>query len=125
MAPLHSHHRSLRRWVAAILLVAGWVVPLSIPHVGDDDLCVSSDGSFGAAQARISEPSAPSRPDHCLICHAARTFRTSPAEFRSVITALLPGHVLAMYRQIDPTPHQPSFVSLHEHHRTPEALDPR
>jgi Protein of unknown function (DUF2946) len=91
-----GHYRPLRRWVALFLLVAGWGVPLSFPHVSNDDLlCTATDSSSGSTKERIDDAGTQPPPDHCVICHAARTFRTSVAETRPAPIELSPGQALA------------------------------
>jgi mono/diheme cytochrome c family protein len=81
--------RSFSQWAAAVLLLAGWLVPLSVPHTADDDLlCVAGDGVAGASQAWLMPGGIVKHPGHCVICHAARTFRSSLTESGPVVTTL-------------------------------------
>ncbi len=94
MTRFRRFDRSARRWVAILLLVAGWGIPLSLPHASDDDLLCAVAAGDGPLHTRLGEPSSQPPPDHCVICHATRTFRTSVTGDRPVIAGLLPGHVL-------------------------------
>jgi hypothetical protein len=68
----------MRRWartVALVLLVAS----ARLPHLGQDDqLCagLSSGGSSGGSSVLVAGSGAPSRPEHCAICHWTRLLRS-------------------------------------------------
>jgi hypothetical protein len=88
----------VRRWVAIVVLVAAWVVPVSLPHLSNDDLlCADATGSGRPAQLKTWDGK--SAPAHCVICHAARTFGTSLAEVKPAFIGLLPGSVLVVPRE--------------------------
>jgi len=73
--PARSHRRALR-WVAVLALVAGWVAPAAFPHDrGDDVLCLIDPAAGGAAG--VVGGGAVGGPEHCQVCHAARSFRTA------------------------------------------------
>ena len=96
MTRYHRLDRPVRRWVAILLLVTGWGIPLSLPHGSDDDLLCGLADAAAPLQSRFDEPTSQTPPDHCVVCHATRTFRSSITGDRPVITGLLPGHVLAV-----------------------------
>ena len=77
---VHSHftrYRQLSRWLAALVLVTGWVVPLAVPHYADDDpICFAPLSAGDTGSGRIDKPGAASQPGHCLVCHTARSFRS-------------------------------------------------
>jgi hypothetical protein len=104
---LSRSHR-LRSWIAIVLLVAGWGVPLSRPHVANDDL-LCLDGRFSAdAPAQLEAASDTPKPaDHCVICHAARTFRSSVVEGEPVAITQQAGAVLPVSSE---APHAPSSL---------------
>ena len=98
MLQLSSYHRRLRRWVAIVVLVAGWAVPLALPHLSNDDLlCVDGTDSGRPAQLKVWDGK--SAPAHCIICHAARTFRTSLVDGNPVFIGLLSENVLVAPRE--------------------------
>jgi len=71
-------HRHVSRWLAALILVTGWVVPLALPHYADDDpICVAAPSTDKADPGRVDKPGSVSQPDHCAVCHAARSFRSA------------------------------------------------
>jgi hypothetical protein len=93
---LVSYHRRVRRWIAIVVLVAGWLVPVSLPHLSNDDLCEVTDSG---RPSQLKAWDGKSAPAHCIICHAARTFSTSVAAARPVLVGLLPGNVLVVPRE--------------------------
>jgi hypothetical protein len=98
---LSACHRAVARGIAIVLLAAGWAVPLAFPHAPTDDLlCLDGLTPGGSASARLNVATGRSAPDHCVICHAARTFRTSLAEASAVALGLAPGAVLALWVQV-------------------------
>jgi hypothetical protein len=90
---LSSYHRRVRRWVAIVVLVTGWVVPVLLPHLSNDDL-LCADATDSGRPAQLKTWDGKTAPAHCIICHAARTFGTSLAEAKPVLIGLLPGSVL-------------------------------
>jgi hypothetical protein len=85
----------VRRALAILLLVSGWIVPLAIPHPGaDDTLCIPASERSGAAKAQLDAASTQNAPDHCAICHSARTFRSGIAHSGFVLVGLSPGDLL-------------------------------
>jgi hypothetical protein len=98
---LSAAHRAVARGIALLLLVAGWAVPLAFPHAPTDDLlCLDGLTPGGSASARLNVATGRSVPDHCVICHTARTFRTSFAEAGAAAFGLAPGAVLALWVQV-------------------------
>jgi mono/diheme cytochrome c family protein len=98
---LSACRRAVARGIAIVLLVAGWAVPLAFPHAPTDDLlCLDGLTPGGSASARLNVATGRSAPDHCVICHTARTFRTSLAEASAVALGLAPGAVLALWVQV-------------------------
>jgi len=72
------HHRSVSQWLAVILLVTGWLVPMSVPHsASDDELCSVFEGVIRGDQASVVADTGIRHPGHCVICHALRSFRTT------------------------------------------------
>jgi hypothetical protein len=70
-------HRRVSRLLSALVLVAGWAVPLALPHYADDDpICVRAQTGKDDS-GRFEEPKAASQPNHCAICHSARSFRSA------------------------------------------------
>lgn len=68
--------RRVLRWVAVLALVAGWVAPAALPHDrADDVLCLSDPLSQDAAGLVGTNTEA--SPEHCQVCHTARSFRTA------------------------------------------------
>jgi hypothetical protein len=69
--------RAWIRTLAAALLVAAWVCPLLVPHAGDDDrLCVPLTREAADAST-VAPASSVQQPEHCAICHTARSFRAA------------------------------------------------
>jgi hypothetical protein len=96
VARFAGHHRSLRSWVAIVLLVAGWGVPLVFPHAGEDDLLCIVGGPAGEnAPARVDASGNPAPPEHCVICHAARAFGADLAGRKPVASDVLRGRAVA------------------------------
>jgi hypothetical protein len=93
---LAAHYRRVSRWVAILVLVTGWAVPLALPHLANDDLCEVTDSS---RPSQLKAWDGKSAPAHCVICHAARTFGSSLVEAKPVLIGLLPGNVLAVSRE--------------------------
>ena len=88
--------RGVRRALAILLLISGWIVPLALPHAGDDDaLCIAWSDAAGATTGRLDAASTQQAPDHCAICHSVRTFRNSVAQGGFVPLGLSPGDLLA------------------------------
>jgi hypothetical protein len=86
----------VRRALAVLLLISGWIGPLALPHAGDDDLlCILWSDAAGATTGRFDAASAHQAPDHCAICHSARAFRNSVAQGGFVPLGLSPGDLLA------------------------------
>jgi hypothetical protein len=84
---LSTRQRS-RRWIAALVLVTGWLVPLAVPHAADDDrACVVRPDDDGST-SQLSSPGASQQPDHCLVCHAARSFRSAQPETCRIVVRL-------------------------------------
>ncbi|HXW06063.1 MAG TPA: hypothetical protein VD833_12575 [Vicinamibacterales bacterium] len=70
--------RFLVRWLSVLLLVAGWVSPIAVPHAGDDDrLCLLTGQDEGGGTSSLAAETSAEQPDHCAICHTARTFRAT------------------------------------------------
>jgi hypothetical protein len=87
---LSRTHRFLRASVALALLVTGWGLPLSRSHLADDDLlCTAGGGVAWGATARIDAAHPGRAPQHCVICHAARTFRSDLADATPIAIGLL------------------------------------
>jgi hypothetical protein len=82
------------RQLAALALVAGWLVPLAVPHgPGDDPICVV--GLTGeSTPGRVDAPAVSSGPEHCLVCHLARTFRSTLTGGDRVALWLVPGQLV-------------------------------
>ena len=77
------------RWVAALVLVTGWLAPIAVPHGADDDwACVARRGQAGEPGSELSSPGTLQQPDHCLVCHAARSFRSAQPETGRVVVRL-------------------------------------
>jgi mono/diheme cytochrome c family protein len=97
LSHLARSHRIVR-WLAALLLVTGWGVPLALPHYADDDaICAVARATDHADPGRIGKLNASSPPDHCAVCHAARTFRSV---LRSAASA---GVQLAVVGRVEPS----------------------
>ena len=80
----------MRRAFAVVLLICGWIAPLAMPHAGGDDaVCIPASGD--ASKSRVAETGVQKAPDHCAICHSARTFRTSVAQGGFLPLGLSPG----------------------------------
>lgn len=84
-----SFQNRSKRWIAALVLVTGWLVPVAVPHGADDDwACVATRGQAGEPASELSAPVALQQPDHCLVCHAARSFRSAQPETGRVVVRL-------------------------------------
>jgi hypothetical protein len=76
--------------IAALVLLTGWVVPVAVPHAADDDrACVVRQE--GAESAQLGSAGAQQQPDHCLVCHAARSFRSAQHETGRIVVRLSSG----------------------------------
>ncbi len=115
MLQLASYHRRVKRWVAIIVLVAGWVVPVSLPHFSNDDL-LCADVTDSGRPSQLKTWDGKSAPAHCIICHAARTFGTSLAEAKPVLVGLLPENALVVPRE--------TFHDVTRFHRLPARAPP-
>ena len=92
MARLFSSRRRSSQWIAALVLVTGWLTPIVVPHANDDDqacVIVRAAGVDGASH--LTAAGALPQPDHCLVCHAARSFRSAQPETARVVVRLSPG----------------------------------
>ena len=68
----------MSQWLAVILLVTGWLVPMTVPHsAADDQLCAVVEGVIRGDQPSLVADSGVQHPGHCAVCHAIRSFRTS------------------------------------------------
>jgi len=66
-----------------------------VPHATDDDvLCILSEGSQASGQALLTPGGAEHQPDHCVICHANRSLRTTLADSGPATVTLTSGHKL-------------------------------
>jgi hypothetical protein len=92
---LNGDQRLVTRWLAIILLVVGWVVPLALPHLSNDDL-LCADITESGRPAQLKAWGGERAPAHCVICHAARIFRSSLAEAKPVPIGLLSENVLVL-----------------------------
>lgn len=83
------------RQLAALALLAGWLAPLAVPHRADDDpICVV--GLTGEqTPGRVEAPAVSGGPDHCLVCHLARTFRSTLAVGERGALWLVPGQFVS------------------------------
>jgi hypothetical protein len=95
VARFSGRHRSLRSWVAIVLLVAGWGVPAVFPHAGEDDLLCIVGGPAGE-DASVDALGNPAPPEHCVICHAARAFGADLAGRKPVASDVLRGSAVAV-----------------------------
>ena len=77
MSSLFQTHRRASRWLALLVLVTGWLVPLALPHAaGDDPICVPGLASEDVTD-QIDVATTAQQPDHCIVCHTARSFRSA------------------------------------------------
>lgn len=83
-------HRRVLRWVAVLALVAGWVAPAALPHDRADDVLCLTDPSAGSAAGLVGA-SVEAGPEHCQVCHTARSFRTAFASAERVAIWLTAG----------------------------------
>ena len=75
MLPIFRRSARISRCVAALLLSAGWVAPLAVPHsVEDDRTCLVVARASDDKVSRITAPADIERPEHCAVCHALRSF---------------------------------------------------
>jgi hypothetical protein len=85
----------VRRALTILLLITGWIVPLAIPHAGEDDrLCIPAYDRTDGAKVRPDATVHETAPDHCAICHSARAFRTGITQSAFVLVNLSPGDLL-------------------------------
>ena len=85
--------RVVRR-LAAVVVLIGWMTPLAVPHkAGDDPVCVVGLSSEETPD-RLSRPSVASTPEHCLVCHLARSFRSTLTGGERVALWLVAGQVV-------------------------------
>jgi hypothetical protein len=110
---LAAHYRRVTRWVAIVVLVAGWGVPLALPHLSNDDLCDVTDSS---RPSQLKAWDGQRAPEHCVICHAARTFASSLAAGKPVLVGLLTGNVLVARHE--------TFHDASTFHRLPARAPP-
>jgi hypothetical protein len=82
----------MTQWLAVILLVTGWLVPMTLPHsAADDQLCAVIDGVIRGDQPSLVADSGVRHPGHCAICHAIRSFRTTLSDSGPAATTLVLG----------------------------------
>lgn len=77
MSRLFSARKRSKQWIAALVLVTGWLAPIAVPHAYDDDLACVAGPARDDQTPRLNASSAQQKPDHCLVCHAARSFRSA------------------------------------------------
>jgi hypothetical protein len=109
--------RSPARQAAIALLVLGWLCPLVLPHAADDDrLCLAAAMGSTGEGSRVGVAVSPQQPDHCAICHTARSLRTAS------LTDVGRANVLVPQRLVD----APIDVLLHTpaHDRLPARAPP-
>lgn len=87
-------HRGFWRAIAILLVATGWATPLVVPHSsGDDPICLVATSS--EAESRIGGfTAAAPQPEHCVVCHVARSFRSAAAASGRLIVAITPGQLL-------------------------------
>jgi hypothetical protein len=86
----------MSQWLAVILLVTGWLVPMTAPHsAADDQLCAVFDGVIRGDQPSLVADSGVQHPGHCAICHAIRSFRTSLTDSGPAATPLTLGAIVS------------------------------
>jgi mono/diheme cytochrome c family protein len=69
-------HRSVSQWLAAVLLVTGWLAPLSVAHTAADDvLRATSEDGAALGQPRMTVGGAEHHPGHCVICHTIASLK--------------------------------------------------
>lgn len=79
----------MSQWLAVILLVTGWLVPMTVPHSAADDALCSPILDLGRGdQPTLLEGSGVKHPGHCVICHAIRSFRTTLTDSGPAVIAL-------------------------------------
>lgn len=95
--------------MAALVLVTCWLVPLAFPHdAGDDPLCVPELASKGTDQ--IGGATNSRQPDHCVVCHTARSFRSAVNETARIPVWLTAG--LLIDQPVEPFRRGPAFYRL-------------
>jgi mono/diheme cytochrome c family protein len=85
-------HRAWSQWLAGLLLLA-WLLPLGVPHAGDDDLLCAPLGASPDGSARWTRVGGADRqPHHCVICHSIRSFRTALSDSGPAAVSLTAEH---------------------------------
>jgi hypothetical protein len=92
----YRRYRALSQALAALLLVTGWGAPLAIPHSwGDDPICVLVQRGDSSDTSRIGGVVvSAAQPEHCVVCHTARSFRSAPTSGGRLSVATTTGLVL-------------------------------
>jgi hypothetical protein len=111
LVTLTLHPRSpAARVLAFTLLVAGWVIPLAFPHLGEDDLlCEVSEGAGGEA-GQVSASGVAVAADHCAVCHLQRSFRSADVAGNRQAVALASARL--RLTAVSQDPHQPARLRL-------------
>ena len=92
------------------MLVTSWLVPLSFPHAaGDDPFCVPGSGSDATSDVVDGATNA-RQPDHCVVCHTARTFRSAFDETARIPIWLTAGLLVDL--PVEPFRSGPTFYRL-------------
>lgn len=86
----------MSQWLAVILLVTGWLVPMTVPHsAADDQLCAVFEGLTRGDHPSLVADSGVQHPGHCAVCHAIRSFRTTLTDSGPAATALTLGAIVS------------------------------
>jgi hypothetical protein len=82
------------RGIALLLLVVGWAVPSIAQHPAEDDrLCLTTGWARDSGDEERFAAAATHQPDHCTICHAARSLRAACAPTGGAAAVLEPEHI--------------------------------